>query len=332
MATDRYIIAKGDRRITFTVNSEDRNVVVTDSDDSLPCTESRKQALETYAAFIDQGFKSVDGRHPKSYVPKAAPAAAPKPAAVAASNRTAAKTAARIESRQSRGSIMPSNDTVDSMEQRVQTLKRTVEESGKEYVDLSYDIPTSKNSEVGNPSRMLWKYGFRRQLSCWTMPKHNLEAPEIKDLIAEYEAQGITVDVIVFAEHQMEVVRKIAARKLDEQVRDIHTSLINAIITADEALKKAQEKEAAEKAGTSEEDTESKSAVVTVARRNQRVRSSLRKAVEDFQNAVHCAELFDQSENLADLFAGIRSAIMAAREAFNAQMREQGSMLLAETL
>lgn len=213
---------------------------------------------------------------------------------------------------------------VDDMERRVERLKDVVESTRKQYVTLVYDIPTAKNADCPNPSRLLWGHGFRLNFSCWVMPKGQLEAPAVVELMGEWKQHGIKHYVIEYAESQMDVVRAIAQEKLDEELRRVHTSLIECIMAADDALKTVM----AEFVGPLTPKMEDN----ILSARDNRVRARINLAIKEFRAALKCAELFDESENLADLFAGVRSAIIAHKEAFNATAEARSVRQVTETI
>jgi hypothetical protein len=103
----------------------------------------------------------------------------------------------------------------------------------------------------------------------------------------------------------------IAERKFMTYVRNLHTSLIECIASADAALREAMEapewKEASEK---------ERSATETY--RHNRVRSRIKKADEELEASIKCAEAFDMTEEMESLFSALRSAIRSQRESFNA--------------
>ncbi len=204
---------------------------------------------------------------------------------------------------------------VDGMEQRVGRLADVVESAAQGYVTLVYDIPEKKRSACPNPSRTLWPHGFRLNFSCWVMPKERLAHADIVALLAHWKAHGIRAHVIEYAESQMAVVRGIAREKLEEEVRRVHTSLIEGIIAADDALKAALDEEAPEGA-----DELAKAEADIEARHDHkaRVRSRLSQASRELDAAIGCAELFDEREALSDLFEGVRAALRSREGALQA--------------
>lgn len=215
-----------------------------------------------------------------------------------------------------------SERTIENTEVRIARLQEVINNiSADGYVMLVYDIPTDKNDVCPNPSGMLWRYGFRMNLSCWVIPTRNMERARIKEELALWDANKIKWHVVPYADSAMDQIRGIAQEKLDEEVRRVHTSFIEMIATADETLKeKYAEFDAIVKEG-GEVTTKQREKVESL--RDNRVRTILRQAAERLNAAIECAEAFDTTEQLADLLRGIKTAHESYVLAFNADAKQK---------
>jgi hypothetical protein len=117
-------------------------------------------------------------------------------------------------------------------------------------------------------------------------------------------------------------IRDLAQKRLDDELRSLHTSLIERINRADAALAEAQAGMEARVAAGEEVTLNEQERLE--ARRDNAVRAMLRDASEKFAACLECAERFDMSMEDNDLFAAYRAAIAAHRTAFNARMQAEG--------
>ncbi len=217
--------------------------------------------------------------------------------------------------------------TTASAEQRIAGLQQVVDSASKDFVLLIYDIPQALASECPNPSYLLWKYGARINLSCWFMPAESLERDDIKRMLTRWKRYttyvddhgvtqtGVTCFVIPQDPMQRNAIRGIALLNLDEEIRRQHTSLIECLNNADLALKAAQDAE----------DATERSRSAAQGKRDNAQRAKLKKANDEMAAAIRCAEAFDMTMEVKDLLEGLRHAISARREAFNAEMVSKGS-------
>lgn len=211
-----------------------------------------------------------------------------------------------------------SRDNKSSDEVKIETLQRVVSKvSNDNYVMLVYDIPTAKNDVCPNPSNLLWRHGFRINLSCWVIPSKRLETRTIKAIFQTWDANNIVYHTVPYAEHAMEQIRKIARLNLDQEIRRVHTSLIEKIAAADEQLQQAIKAEDATPNATEAAD----------AYRDNRVRSAIKLAAEQLDAAISCAEAFDATEDVASLLDGLRNAIRSQVSTFNIKARQTGRKL-----
>jgi hypothetical protein len=290
-------LRRGTETITFTKN--DDGTVTVDEGDGMPATESAAVARTIWNAYRERGWS--DGTAKADIVQQSA-------------------------SRLYHGIAASTNGGGgDAVSQKLESLQAAAEMASGAYVMLVYDIPTSKNHLAPNPSRMLWRHGFRLNFSCWVLPAKELENEEIAALLDNWAIAGIKHYVIEYAESQMEVVRKIAAEKIDEELRRIHGSLIACIDSADQALK----------AAIQSPEWQAMDADARRERENYRcaaIRSRINLAVKEFAAALACAEMYDATERLADLLAGVRAAIRSRQEAFAITASLRGIKAAAETV
>lgn len=238
------------------------------------------------------------------------------PAAQAVADRTVLATAARAEQRTlGRG--------VDAAEIRINQLQQTCRTLEGEISMLIYDIPSNLDQECPNPSNMLWPYGFRLNKSCWVLPEKGLNAAAVQQLLAHWSHYpAVEVHVIPYAEHAKAQIRRIAGEKLREEIIRAHTSLINRLASASQRLADARaELDAAAERG---EQISAEQYDTAERRRESDIRSILKKAGESLAASISCAEMFDETENVQDLLAGLRAAVSSELASFNAQMLAKG--------
>ena len=202
----------------------------------------------------------------------------------------------------------------EDAEKAIRRGEAIVEKCIGPFFMLIYDIPTDKNKQCPNPSGKLWKHGFRLNLSCWVLPAKELQSATVRQLLALWERESIETHIIEFAESQVEKVKAIAVKKLEDEVRRQHSSLLALIESADKALRETMDDFDADWAAGE-------------AYRDNRVRAAIKKASEGLDAAIACAAIFDDSMQTRDLIEALRAAFDAQREAFNAAMLRKGSKL-----
>lgn len=174
-------------------------------------------------------------------------------------------------------------------------------------VMFTYDIPDA--SELGNPSKILRKIGFRANLSCWVIPLSFI--PE--DLLELYKANQINYWIVKFDESEEAKIRARAKVELEKEVSRIHGSLIKQIASADELLKKVMEQETV---------TEIQQSGVKT-KRNQKISMAIKNSSEALDDAIKCATLFDEDMNMQHLFDGLRVVIESRKALFNLEKRKE---------
>lgn len=216
---------------------------------------------------------------------------------------------------------------VDAIERQVEAYReaiRTISETS--YVMLSYDISDRAKAQIRErndlpgiirslacePTRLLNLLGFPFNESVFCVRQDGLELPITQAIIGvwlEYRLPVRTMDVPESAKEQM---RQWCVEELDKRLRDLHTSLIQGIANASDELAKAQAALPPEATANERDEVQRKA--------DNAMRSRLKTAAENLHKAICAAEAFDVSDNLADLIAGYRAAILAQTQAFNAQM------------
>jgi hypothetical protein len=230
------------------------------------------------------------------------------PTLTAAIARTAERTAVNNVAGVYRGEALSQANGVEKMAASVETLK------GTKFAMLVYDIPTHKNDVCPNPSGLLWKHGFRMNLSCWVMPMDRLTHPDVTELLNLWTANGIVNHVVEYAESQNEKIRAIAQTKLEEEIRRLHTSLIETLGNATDAYNAAVAQLEAENLLTPKAED------IANSRRISRWKQILKESGERLNAAVACAELFDDTMNLSDLIESVRAAVDSAMRTNTARM------------
>lgn len=231
-------------------------------------------------------------------VNKAMPQQAAQHAAQGISNRTVGV-----------GSIQAERN-IDQMSRVFKTLKG-------DMWKLDYDIPTT--SEVQNPSRLLWNFGFRSSESVWVLPDESKNHPTVQELFSYWRENGITFWTIRYHPDDMKVVKEQAHHRLCEEIRRQHKSLIECILAADTKL--ADDEKALDAQEQAATDKERKA---IISKRNNAVRSRIKIAWQELREVVKSAEIFEETEAIADLVDGLKKAIRAQAAAFNATANEQG--------
>lgn len=194
-------------------------------------------------------------------------------------------------------------------EQRINCLQTGLDRvrTGKLIV-FHYDIRDEKRRECPNPSGWLWRHAFRWTESVWVITEQEIKHPKIQDLFALWDEHKIKHYIVPQDESQKQLLIKIAQDNLTEEIRRVHQSFINRLLSADEKYRElvAAREDAADKGmqgDASKEDLDRKHA--------NTVRAIVREVGEDLNNAIKCAELYDQEENVQDLLVGLREAISA---------------------
>ncbi len=210
---------------------------------------------------------------------------------------------------------------IDATERSIDSMRKVIEKLKKEGVwQIQYDI--GQDTGVTNPSNILWRYGFRSTLSCWILPQSSMEKTRVQDLLKHWEETGVDVTILPIGAEGIETIIRKAEKELDREIRRVHTSLINNIAAADQRLKDAQAKfEEREKIGDNVTDKEQQTAL---AKRDNDVRKNLRLAGNFLNDAIICAEMFDNTERVEHLLKALRECLKSSTESFNAEMRLKG--------
>jgi hypothetical protein len=237
--------------------------------------------------------------------------------------RTVVATANGVDQRtrvvsNSQGEVSKAEADLKRLEKAARTLQ------GDVYM-LIYDIPDALNESCPNPSGKLWPVGFRLNKSCWVLPQASLDSSTVRELLAHWSNYpGVECHIIPYADRALVQIREIAAEKIRQRIVEIHTSFITRLDAASERLEKAR----AELDQVSREtpDVVSQRDYEKVeASKDNNVRAILKQSAAALEAALTCARLFDEEENVADLFQGLRQAINSQVLSFNASMvQKQG--------
>ncbi len=202
---------------------------------------------------------------------------------------------------------------VNETDRQLNQLQAVIDAADKDYVMLHYDIHAKS---VGDPTNVLWGYGFPMTESVFCLPEEALESAGMKDLFAEWDAAQVTYGDVPFAERGANKIRTIAARKMSEKLVQLHTSLITRIASADSSLQEA-EKALEEKAANGETVTEKEQEAPAKYHSNC-VRSIINEVYKKVQIVVARAEQFDVSGDVEDLKLALIEAQKTQAAAFNA--------------
>jgi hypothetical protein len=148
----------------------------------------------------------------------------------------------------------------------------------------------------------------------------SLDSSTVRELLAHWSNYPtVECHIIPYADRALKQIREIAAEKIRQRVVEIHTSFIKRLDAASERLEKAR----------AELDQVSRETPDVVSQRDyeklntikdNNVRAILKQSAAALEAALTCARLFDEEENVADLFDGLRQAINSQVLSFNALM------------
>jgi hypothetical protein len=199
---------------------------------------------------------------------------------------------------------------------RLEKAARTLQ--GDVYM-LIYDIPDALSESCPNPSGQLWPVGFRLNKSCWVLPQASLDSSTVRELLAHWSNHPtVECHIIPYADRALKQIREIAAEKIRQRVVEIHTSFIKRL-DASERLQKARA-ELDEVARETPDVVSQHDYDRLNTTRDNNVRAILKQSAAALEAALTCARLFDEEENVADLFEGLRQAINSQVLSFNALM------------
>ena len=184
---------------------------------------------------------------------------------------------------------------------------------------------------IPSPAGDFYSVAINLDGSNWFMTEEGLNSPVIQRFFAltqEYAdfrgGRGKGARAWAVKQDKEESVKLVewAMEELRCYLVQLHSSLIANIATADEGLKKAEQRwqETLAKGGqVSDKDT-----TTEWAKRNNRVRSELKSAADKLNEAIAVAEKYDATECVEDLFVALRAAIRAHELAFNTVAVERG--------
>jgi hypothetical protein len=209
---------------------------------------------------------------------------------------------------------------VSKAEADLKRLERAAKTLAGDVYMLIYDIPDALSEVCPNPSGQLWPVGFRLNKSCWVLPQASLDSSTVRELLAHW-ADHPTVEchIIPYADRALKQIREIAAEKIRQRVVEIHTSFITRLDAASERLEKARAELDQVSRETPDVVSQQDYEKLDAARDNN-VRAILKQSAAALEAALTCARLFDEEENVADLFEGLRQAINSQVLSFNALM------------
>lgn len=248
----------------------------------------------------------------------------PAPGSTASTPRaTTAAARATVEKVEARVAAHEHGRSAEAEVRAVERLQASVATLHGDLWTLEYDIPDDKLDFVANPSGWMWRFGFRRQLSCWVLPAKSLESGLVQEFIESCRQHGVTVDLFRTHPEELGIMQAIAHRRLAAEVRRMHASFLtkleNSCSTYEEA-RDALDASAKETPGL----VSSRDYDVIERNRDNKNRGHLKKAASDIEMAIACARLFDASEEIEDLIKAFRAVAQAENSAFNARVRACG--------
>jgi hypothetical protein len=212
---------------------------------------------------------------------------------------------------------------VNKAEADLKRLEKAAKTLAGDVYMLIYDIPDALGEVCPNPSGQLWPVGFRLNKSCWVLPQASLDSSTVRELLSHWSNYPtVECHIIPYADRALKQIREIAAEKIRQRVVEIHTSFIKRLDAASERLEKAR----------AELDQVSRETPDVVSQRDyeklnttkdNNVRSIIKQSAASLEAALTCARLFDEEENVADLFEGLRQAINSQVLSFNALMAQK---------
>lgn len=288
--------------------------------------------LVMLAAIRDRQQPAPTPAAPPAPAPVAPPAPAAPTAPVGAVNL--AHTHAALTSRQ-----FGTGETME--ERRITQLQNVISVYDEDMHQIEYDIPDhvskaeNRANRVDNPSDWFWRFAVRRSLSCWIFPERTYRLPAVQEYLNRAERLGCTITHIRYHPDDVAQVRKWAEKALREELVRLHTALVTNIASADATLaSKRAEIDASlqpivgpmlQAAELATDPMAAQAARENAQKaRDSRVRSIIGAACESLENAIKGAELFDQTDTLADLIRAYRESIKATSLAFNQHARQRG--------
>ena len=229
---------------------------------------------------------------------------------------------------------------LNNKEYNLTTQLRSLEKFKDGLFQLDWDISVEQE-KIATPKG--WKWGFRIHLLRMGMVaplrSHRVGPRFIQDpnaitgkMLAElfnhWNECGITYDTTKIDKEETERKLQKCWESIANEIRKLHTQFIGRIDSAAKTLaRKEGELKVRKEAG---EDITARDYHREEGIRDNAVRQAIKRAADELEWALDCARLYDEEENLADLFEGFRAAIRSEAAAFDARM-EQKSMLNSRT-
>lgn len=212
---------------------------------------------------------------------------------------------------------MGSARTIDP-EVHVRRMREVLEACKEECVVLSYDIPDTVKDQCPNPSSWLWRYGFRFNLSVWMVPLKTIndQDSQVSQAIRHWQSHGVRVRWVRQHPDEARKIQEYAIEDLRIQLVEWHTSLIRTIEGADKKLREELDK-------LPPESTE-RDELRLHQQRDSAIRGCIKKASDNLDSALKCAEIFDMTEDVDDLVRALRFARESALQSFNADAIRRG--------
>lgn len=211
-------------------------------------------------------------------------------------------------------------------EGELQAAERNCHIVDQQFYMLIYDIPTIHNDEVPNPSWLLWKYGFRLNLSCWVLPESSMKRQVIKNLRNYWDAQPTKFEkikgrmkaqrvkhyVIPYAESARADIMAIAQEKLMEEIDRANEALQDRMAAAEKRYKDAEKALEARAVKYGRKLTATEVDGIEYQKRLN-CQAALRDAKQALDSCMECVCLFEMGEckEIKQLIEALQSGIKA---------------------
>ncbi len=206
--------------------------------------------------------------------------------------------------------LITSSSGQDEVERQLNSLQASVDLAKEGYHMVIYDIPQNLSKQCPNPSWIFWKFAFRLNLSCWVFTTKGLNSSTIQEVFSHWhDYPDVHVHVIQYHDNAIAQIKEIAQQKLDEMIREVHTSMITTIDSADDQFKALEAVAAKEGIVWSAYERDRKESY-----RESRIRAAIKSAGHKLNCAIECAERFDQGMNVRQVLHGLRAAIASQTE------------------
>lgn len=216
---------------------------------------------------------------------------------------------------------------MDTLIRRIKSLKSAKAFLSGKVKRITYDIPKVIRDEINEPARIFRCIGFMPTESEVIAREEALERGiyiAYRNILGRYmkgtdnaKRLGCFVKFRVtdISYENVNELNEEVSENLDEAVRAAHTRLIVGLDSADKALTEAQGDEKLTLADLDQAQRD----------RDNAYRAALRKAHEELNTVLRCAEGFDHDENIDTLIEGLHALTRTRAATFNAECAKRGA-------